>query len=198
MYALPEVLPNFMNVMRNVTHRFPALNIIYRPSVPGHVDCDKHFTSSRPLTAPQSNDIFLLPDTVRKNAQGYRWFELLPQNDQVIHALRKEFPQVLILNVLASTALRADSHKIANTRGETHNPDCLHYCMPGPVDEWVVFLLGALHKVRTHVSGSYSSRNATNGSWSNELTHAVVPVFTSETATHPLVTRYTQHLESFP
>ncbi|KAJ1378969.1 hypothetical protein B484DRAFT_412506 [Ochromonadaceae sp. CCMP2298] len=44
--------------------------------------------------------------------------------------LREHYAQVLFMNVYPSTVLRADRH--ADENG-------LHYCLPGPVDNWNVF-----------------------------------------------------------
>ena len=52
--------------------------------------------------------------------------------------LRTHFPQVLHIDVYAMTLLRADMHA-----------DQLHYCLPGPINEWVIFLYNSLKLVHT-------------------------------------------------
>ena len=54
-----------------------------------------------------------------------------------IHPLVITTLQVLYMDVYSSTLHRADNHV-------GWLDDCLHYCQPGPIDEWSVFLYNAL------------------------------------------------------
>ena len=49
------------------------------------------------------------------------------------------YPHVLYLNVASLSSLRSDSH--------CNVDDCLHYCVPGPIDAWVEMLHRALWAV---------------------------------------------------
>eukprot|EP01041_Mallomonas_annulata_P003234 gene3234-6399_t len=54
--------------------------------------------------------------------------------------LHEKFPEVLFLDVSTATNLRCDSHGDFAIDG-------LHYCIPGPIDTWAVFLQHALHVI---------------------------------------------------
>lgn len=77
--------------------------------------------------------------------RSYRWFDVVNQNHEVAHMLRSRFPQVLHLNVVNSTALRTDQHVIKT--GRWIPEDCLNYCIPGPIDQWVTFFFNALDRI---------------------------------------------------
>jgi hypothetical protein len=61
----------------------------------------------------------------------FNWGAIYKLNFIIKDMLAKYFPQVIYLDVERSTALRRDGHM----SGE----DCLHYCIPGPIDNWVIF-----------------------------------------------------------
>ena len=104
----------------------PDTLIIARSTHPGHMDC-MNFT--KPLEAP-------IP--LGANAP-YHWLSILPQNPIVkeeAHAIGGVF-----VDVAPMTALRADSHM--------GRKDCLHYCIPGPIDGWVQLILNNLMRLMT-------------------------------------------------
>jgi hypothetical protein len=46
------------------------------------------------------------------------------------------YVQILYLDFAKPTELRSDSH--------IGGKDCLHYCIPGPEDNWVVWIMDAI------------------------------------------------------
>ena len=108
--------------MRYLKAAHPNLLIIYRSTSPGHMDYLKYFNSA-PLSAYHidlKNDLYHYADFAR-------------QNNLTRSLLCTEFPEVVYMDVYPSTALRADSHA-----------DPLHYCNPGPIDNWVRFLFNTI------------------------------------------------------
>lgn len=66
-------------------------------------------------------------------------FSFLPgtHDHSVMHPLvRAQAFGVLYMDVDAATALRGDGH----IQKEDKSWDCLHYCIPGPIDHWVNLL----------------------------------------------------------
>jgi len=55
--------------------------------------------------------------------------------------IESKFPEVLFIDVYASTARRADLHTVE---------DGLHYCVPGPIDNWVSLLRLTLRVLAAH------------------------------------------------
>lgn len=101
----------------------PDLLIMYRGSSAGHADCDSY---QKPLQEPQSGPL------------PFHWSEILEQNGLARRIVEQHGG--VYLNVETMTALRADGH-FGTYNGKV---DCLHYCSPGPVDEWVGLLYNAM------------------------------------------------------
>ena len=99
----------------------PNTLIMARSTYPGHVNCTA-FT--KPLEAPPILD----------ESAPHTWSRIPPQNPIVkreVHSIGGVY-----VDVAPMTALRAD--------GKMGGVDCLHYCIPGPVDGWVQLILNTL------------------------------------------------------
>lgn len=123
-----EQLELTMLVLRK---RYPDLLIMYRATAPGHDKCEG---MEVPLESPQ--DGASLP---------YNWGEMHRQNLAAKRIVEK-YGGVYI-DIEPMTVLRGDGHRghVRKLRGWVH--DCLHYCNPGPVDEWNRLLQNALSRV---------------------------------------------------
>ncbi len=67
------------------------------------------------------------------DGERYHWDRMEEQNQMVKEILQKG---VIFLNITLLSSLRPDGHL---------NPaDCVHYCLPGPVDDWNALLFGVL------------------------------------------------------
>ena len=104
--------------------------VLVRTTPPGHPRCAGVHAPLKRYDPPLS-----LP---------FHWGEFERQNAAVRAMLAAEYPGVLLLDVAPSTAMRADSH-LLGSRGR----DCLHYKIPGPLDEWARLLFNALHLADT-------------------------------------------------
>ncbi|CAI5947147.1 unnamed protein product [Closterium sp. NIES-65] len=99
----------------------PELLIIYRSTSPGHAHCEN---ITAPLKEPQ--DPASLP---------FHWGEFGRQNKlarQMVEAVGGVF-----MDVDPMTSLRGDGHMMPPS-------DCLHYCLPGPLDVWTQLLYNML------------------------------------------------------
>ncbi|CAI5518933.1 unnamed protein product [Closterium sp. Naga37s-1] len=99
----------------------PELLIIYRSTPPGHAHCEN---ITAPLKEPQ--DPASLP---------FHWGEFGRQNKlarQMVEAVGGVF-----MDVDPMTSLRGDGHMMPPS-------DCLHYCLPGPLDVWTQLLYNML------------------------------------------------------
>lgn len=126
---LNESVTKHKEAMNDLFLLYPELSVIYRNTPPGHLNCNNLYNSP-PLTSLQD----LLPDG--KPGNNYHWEEFARVNEAVYELMRTHFPQVVWLDVATSGSLRADSH----VGGE----DCLHYCTPGPLDNYVLLLYQSL------------------------------------------------------
>lgn len=146
-----HLLANVEAALNYTTTYFPHVGIIYRNTAPGHPNCMTTFQSS-PLKQP-------IPDAeyMKEPQFTYKWFAFKSQNALVHRLIETKFPQVLQVNIFNATLLRADSHPSAD--------DCLHYCIPGPIDEWLVFVFNAIVRgsgfAHTHGHGHATAKDVT-------------------------------------
>ena len=88
-------------------------------------------TIRRPLTAP--------PAAYTGEGVGHHWNEIEGQNKLALELLRADrgMPAIQVL----------DAFELSRLRGDRHQPgDCLHYCLPGPPDDWNRMLLYMLDR----------------------------------------------------
>jgi hypothetical protein len=96
---------------------FPHISVVYRNTPLGHIDSVNTFLAE-PLLVPDS--------VLRPDPDFFHYGEFPRQNALVEDWLAQKFPMVLHWDVFTATVLRADSQC-----------DPLHYCIPGPIDNWV-------------------------------------------------------------
>lgn len=112
--AFTAELQTTLNQLRGAA---PHLLIVYRSTPPGHAHCAR---LHKPLSKRQNPA--KLP---------FHWGDFAAQNN-VARRLVKQVGGVW-LDVDPMTALRPDGHL-------SPPKDCLHYCLPGPPDEWTRML----------------------------------------------------------
>lgn len=153
-----EVLRVLNNTLSYMQTHHPYISLIYRSTSPAHPNCSET-AFAKPLEdypryagwdpfprpgEPAWRDPLLknlaMEPSIERNYDAYHWAEFYQQNQVVRAFLRRHFPRVLYLDVYPSTFLRPDSHMSSE--------DCLHYCIPGPVDNWVVLFYNALSLVQ--------------------------------------------------
>lgn len=128
-----HLIPN----LQKVAQRYPSVNVIYRNSARGHLNCVE-MVNNAPLHTPQ----VVTPALEKEffNAE-FGWSHFDDMNTEIRNVLENQFPQYIYLDSATALNLRADSHTIDHI-GE--HIDCLHYCMPGPLDESVAQFYRAL------------------------------------------------------
>ena len=122
---ISSLLTTLNTTLAYMTDTYPSMQIIYRNTVPGHLNIAGEDRYGPPLYEAQN--MTDLP---------YHWGDFFLQNHPVKDFLDEFYPQIIYLDVYTSTVLRRDSHCVN---------DGLHYCIPGPIDEWVVLLYNVLH-----------------------------------------------------
>ena len=123
-YSTPPPPCQLQATLSAVRAALPNSLLVYRSTPPGHADCQNF---SEPLLSPQP--LSSLP-------RRFNWDRFGHQNE-----LAKPLVEAVLgvfWDVNAMTELRADGHL------EGGRNDCLHYCMPGPVDTWVQALYNLL------------------------------------------------------
>jgi hypothetical protein len=109
---------------------FPNVSIVYRTASSGHNNCGSTFNNPPLKVQPNVSDLYV-PN------KEYHWNEILGQDKAIMQLIRVKYPRVLIVDIYNSTILRSDSHSV-------RNGDCLHYCIPGPIDNWLLLIYNAL------------------------------------------------------
>eukprot|EP01062_Namystynia_karyoxenos_P082446 TRINITY_DN9286_c0_g1_i2.p1 TRINITY_DN9286_c0_g1~~TRINITY_DN9286_c0_g1_i2.p1 ORF type:complete len:476 (+),score=129.38 TRINITY_DN9286_c0_g1_i2:98-1525(+) len=116
--------------------------IIFRTTYPGHPYCE---SAAGPLQKPYAPPY---PQTYAK----FRWEAITRRNEIAVDLFR---PIAHILDVRPMTELRPDGHigrwHVKNfpkhgppLTGSSIITDCLHYCIPGPMDTWTELLMNML------------------------------------------------------
>jgi len=112
----------------------PSALKFYRSTPRGHPYCDSPGRrNGAPLSAPLPDNLFD-PDTSPYGK--FFWQDFYSFTRGVAVSLPED---VVFLDVDNATALRADSHpfRVNPFTGTPGVSDCLHYCIPGPIDQWV-------------------------------------------------------------
>ena len=117
------VLTELEHTLSYLRQHHGGVSLIYRSSAPGH----KNFDEVR-YSAPLSSEAEAQLDL-------FSWDKLKLQNNLIRQLLRNSFTEVLYLDVYPSSVLRHDGHT---------TEDGLHYCIPGPIDNWVVLFYNLL------------------------------------------------------
>jgi hypothetical protein len=119
-----------------VRHDRPDVAVYFRNTPTGHPYCFDPPTKNTgaPLLKP-GNDSTVLSLASWKDANPFHWSEFAGQNE-IARELAAKY-QVGYLDVASALELRPDSHCTKN--------DCLHYCIPGPIDVMVQMFLWAVH-----------------------------------------------------
>lgn len=138
-------IKNHIDTKRIAAHK---VSMVYRNTAPGHPHCKDYFRSA-PLSVAMNTSV------MAAEKPHYHWWDIPDQNVEVSAMLSSEYPDILQLDIYSATVLRADSHPLFNN-------DCLHYCMPGPADEWVLFLYNALLRT-TGLAAAAAARHTTGG-----------------------------------
>lgn len=133
-------IKNLDQFLDYVYHHLPGMSVIYRDTPSGHPGCDAH-VHDVPLEQNVKYPNEANPKIVIH--PEYHWDEILAQNADVHKLLAMKYPQVLYVDVATSTMLRHDSHPSGD--------DCLHYCLAGPVDNWLVFHYNALLRLTGYI-----------------------------------------------
>ncbi|KAJ8599042.1 hypothetical protein CTAYLR_007695 [Chrysophaeum taylorii] len=97
--------------------------LFWRTTVPGHADCGEHPSDVNPkVYTPRPH-------------HRYKWDVVQGQN---VHVALESFGPHLFHYI--------DAYYISNRRRDRHvsKSDCLHYCLPGPPDDWNDHLLTTL------------------------------------------------------
>jgi hypothetical protein len=117
------VLSELEHTLSYLRQHHGGVSVIYRSSAPGH----KNFDEVR-YSAPLSSE-------AEAQLDMFSWDKLKLQNSLIRQLLRNSFNEVLYLDVYPSSVLRHDGHT---------TEDGLHYCIPGPIDNWVVLFYNLL------------------------------------------------------
>lgn len=125
-------IENYVNgvrsTLRHLRERFPQKLLVYRSTPPGHAFC-WHF--KKPLQKPQNYDRLGRPYKF-----PFMWHTFAKQNREA-RAIAEDVGAIF-LDVEPMSRLRADSHP--GRKPEVKQIDCLHWCIPGPLDTWARLL----------------------------------------------------------
>jgi hypothetical protein len=115
-----------------LTRHFPDVTVIYRDSPSGHPGCRMDFNVTPRAKATLN---YASEDYNWK----YNWHNFDSQNTLTKKLIETHYPHIVFMDVSHMTSRRPDGHS-----------DCLHYCIPGPIDAWVVNFVEVLDILDRH------------------------------------------------
>jgi len=108
------------------------VQLFWRTTVPGHVNCSS-------LKEPINHDL----DANSSFFSNYNWSTFKDDSDMNLRILSRDVQRpVDVIDAYSLGLKRSDRHI------GTFREDCLHYCLPGPPDDWVQLFLYQL-RLRT-------------------------------------------------
>lgn len=119
-----------------ITQAFPNATVVWRNTVPGHVNCSR-------IAAPLS----ALQDLAGSGASAFHWADFAHQNELMREVIAREFPSVIYMDVYSAGVLRGDFH-MSFYKSPPDDSDCLHYRpeVPSPLDHWAEVLYNVLRQ----------------------------------------------------
>ena len=131
------------NISGRVTSAMDALlssgtnaTIFYRDTPRGHSDCEHHVHAA-PMQSVAEGEAY---QQQHPGNPKHKWAQI-PDDNRIARSVISHYPGVTWLPVAAMTLPRWDAH-----RGSVRGPkggaaDCLHFCQPGPLEEWARLLM---------------------------------------------------------
>lgn len=154
-----ELLTNTELFLKELWKIHPNVSIIFRTSSPGHPRCES-LEHSKPIhlnftenPVHLNYDFYDFSDDLTK-PKSFHYSDFINQSNHVVELIKTKFKNapIMVLNVHNSTSRRVDSHCISDG-------DCLHYCLPGPINVWVEFLFHMLVQLDHYDVNHYHLKN---------------------------------------
>lgn len=129
-YVEDDILLRDLRKTFSFLRQFPHVSTIFRSATIGHSDfAEKRL--SEPLRSASDADVSERGGIYNNTKILFNWDKFRHQMSLVKSLIDSSFPEIIFIDVYASTARRADLHAVE---------DGLHYCIPGPIDNWVRLL----------------------------------------------------------
>ena len=110
----------------------PHATLIFRSSNMAHLNCNLY-------SVPQHEGESLFDPVDEPNHPEWHWKDFPSQSQRIVKPLLNNVPSAFFLDIFPSVQRRPDQHTSAS--------DCLHYCVPGPIDLWVQFVYAILDSI---------------------------------------------------
>jgi hypothetical protein len=134
-------LRQVLGFLGSLREALPAARVFWRTTTVGHPYCQDTLNAP-PLRERNGAAAYAAAAKDAGNSHyedRFRWDFMFALDAVTLDALPEG---VIPMDVAPATALRHDSHPHFKYK-HRERQDCLHYCLPGPIDHWVVFF-GAL------------------------------------------------------
>ena len=145
-----------VEVLRWLRSAHPCATILWRSSVPGHADCNSVWQQT-PLSRERYDHFDRQDQLLHRGNTEYRWEEVRQLNAVARQLIRSAnfslsaHAAAVCSSSYSTTAPSAgaivelDVDSFDKLRSDSHRPgDCLHQCLPGPVDTWNRLLYNVL------------------------------------------------------
>lgn len=126
-------LSRVRSALRHLRERFPEKLLVYRSTPPEHASC---WSFKEPLAEPQNSQ-----RTGEPHEFPLKWHTFADHNNEA--RATAEDVGAIFLDVEPMSRLRADNHP-GKQGTSTEEVDCLHWCIPGPLDTWAQLLYNVI------------------------------------------------------
>ena len=124
-----RIRSSFRLIAKAIRSAHPHGIVIFRTNVVGHKNCEKYTSPETPF-----------PPHEEEANMPFNWKSFGEMNDVMVESIKEFFPDNLYVLDVSMFQRRADGHYL-NTK------DCLHYAVPGAIDEWNMLLFHLLAQI---------------------------------------------------
>ena len=115
-----------------IAKHVPLMNVWYRTNVPGSIECEFKFKGEANNKLNSSSSSGSSDSDSSSGPTTWNWDKFKKWDQIWKREAEKYFPLIKVLDVRQMSMGRSDAHP-GLVFGKV---DCLHMCLPGPVDEW--------------------------------------------------------------
>ena len=128
-----DVIDGMCQMMKFLREDIPRALLLFRSSSMAHENCDLYLK-------PRAKDEPLLSPSDGNEPPSWRWSFFPRQSSRIVQP-------IVAYSRLQTRGIFLDVFPAMQQRPDGHTKDCLHYCVPGPIDQWVRWIFGVLHEI---------------------------------------------------
>ena len=129
--SIGKTVNDIDKVLTALKLKFPDVSVVWRNTARGHTLSERKQHPNAPRSREEMKNL-----TILDFPKHHHWEDFHAMNAAIYDLISVRHPGVLYLDIATSTEYRADRH--------LNEEDGLHYCIPGPIDNWVNLFWNAI------------------------------------------------------